>query len=84
MATLSRDEFINRIQDRVGTDKSEEAIRVTFALTLKKNLRGPFNGGGHQHYPPLQRIIPEVSLKTPCKTDSWADKMAIVMLGENI
>lgn len=26
MATLSRDEFINRIQDRVGTDKSDEAI----------------------------------------------------------
>ena len=65
-------------------DKSEEAIRVTFALTLKKTLRGPFNGGGHQHYPPLQRIIPEVSLKTPCKTDSWAEKMAIGMLGENI
>lgn len=64
---------------------SDRALKRHLCSHLKKDSqRGPFNGGGHQHYLQLHWIIPEVSLKTPWKTDSRAEKMAILMLGENI
>ena len=64
---------------------SDRALKCHLCAHLKKDShRGPFNGGGHQHYPQLQPVIPEVSLKTPCKTDSWTEKMANQMLGGNI
>ena len=64
---------------------SDRALKCHLCAHLKKDSqRGPFNGGGHQHYPQLQPVIPEVSLKTPCKTDSWTEKMANQLLGGNI